>query len=135
MPTGTPDSDGPDAAVEESRSGSAGSPVDLAILRRYTLDDVALQKEILDLFAGQLEVSVRSLRTAVTTEDWFRAAHTLKGSARAVGAISLASALEDAEALSDVQDTGRRQTLMARIEAEAGAVAAFIVSNPAQTGG
>lgn len=128
MPTGTPDRDCPDAAEEKGQPGSAGSPLDLAILRRYTLDDAALEKEILDLFAGQLDVSVRSLQTAATTEDWFRAAHTLKGSARAVGATSLASALEDAEALSDVQDTGGRRALLARIEAEAGAVTAFIGS-------
>lgn len=135
MPTGTPDSYRQNAAVETSRADPGATPIDLAILRRYTMHDKALQKEILDLFAGQLDVSLKSLQAAVTTEDWFRAAHTLKGSARAVGATLLASALEDAETLSDVQDTGSRQTLLARIEAEAGAVAAFIVSDSTRTGG
>jgi len=128
MPTGTPDSDCPDAAVETSLADPGAAPIDLAILRRYTMDDKALQKEILDLFAGQLDVLLKSLHAAATTEDWFRAAHTLKGSARAVGATLLASALEDAETLSDVQDTGRRQVLLDRLEAEAGSVRAFILS-------
>jgi HPt (histidine-containing phosphotransfer) domain-containing protein len=128
MPTGAPESDALDAAPTGPATEPDILPVDLAFLRRYTLGDMVLQKEVLDLFASQLDVSITSLRTAVTADDWLRAAHTLKGSARAVGANPLASALEDAETLSDVNDVGSRRAVLARIEAEAGLVAAFIVS-------
>lgn len=131
MRTGAPASDFSDDAPGEGHSESSSSAIDLAFLQRYTLGDMSLQKEILDLFAGQLDVSVTSLRTAVTADDWLRAAHTLKGSARAVGANALAISVENAETISDVNDLNARQLALARIEAEANAVAAFLASNVA----
>lgn len=131
MRTGAPASDFSDDAPGEGHPESSSSAIDLAFLQRYTLGDMALQKEILDLFAGQLDVSVTSLRTAVTADDWLRAAHTLKGSARAVGANALAISVENAETISDVNDLNARQLALARIEAEANAVAAFLASNVA----
>src|SRR4051812_35026424 len=64
---------------------AAPAPVDFAHLKRYTLGDRALELEVLHLFAAQAPLTLEVLRRAHTTRAWRDAAHTLKGSARAVG--------------------------------------------------
>lgn len=66
-------------------------------LRRYTMGDQQLEREVLDLFAGELPKTLASLRSAKTDLEWKVAAHTLKGSARAVGAWRIAAAAVAAE--------------------------------------
>lgn len=100
--------------------------IDLAFLERYTLGDADLQKEILELFAAQLETSLGKLGSAETAQDWLRAAHTLKGSARTVGANALADSAQAAETISDPSDPDCRNKALAAITHEAHAVAAFL---------
>jgi HPt (histidine-containing phosphotransfer) domain-containing protein len=76
---------------------SAPWPIDLIHLRRFTLGDQQLEHEVLGLFAGELPKTLQSLRQAETDRAWHIAAHTLKGSARAVGAWRLARAAQVAE--------------------------------------
>jgi HPt (histidine-containing phosphotransfer) domain-containing protein len=66
-------------------------------LRRYTMGDLQLETEVLDLFAGELPKTLGALRAALTDLEWKVAAHTLKGSARAVGAWRIAAAAVAAE--------------------------------------
>jgi HPt (histidine-containing phosphotransfer) domain-containing protein len=73
------------------------TPVDLKHLRRYTMGDVSLEREVLDLFLGQLPQTMAALGTAKTEKEWKIAAHTLKGSGRAVGAWRIARIAEQAE--------------------------------------
>lgn len=76
--------------------------LDLAQLRRYTLDDMSLQREILELFRDQIEASVATLRNSCGDQRaWEMAAHTLKGTSRAVGAFRLGRAAEWAEREAD----------------------------------
>lgn len=84
----------PEAARKSSR------PVDLVHLSRYTLGDRALEREVLELFSAQASVYLERLRTARSDQEWNAAAHSLKGSARAVGAWRVASSCERAETLS-----------------------------------
>lgn len=83
----------------ENRDGANELPIDLAHLRRYTLGDKALEEEVLRLFLAQLPETLAALRSAATERDWKIAAHTLKGSCRAVGAWRIASLAQEAEAL------------------------------------
>src|SRR5690606_39087311 len=80
---------------------AAGSrPIDLAHLSRQTMGDRALEQEILAMFAQQLSVAGERMASADVTER-HRLAHTLKGSARGVGAFALgdcAAAIETAPA-------------------------------------
>jgi HPt (histidine-containing phosphotransfer) domain-containing protein len=74
--------------------------IDLGYLQRVTLGDSALQNEVLGLFREQIASSVSALRKSIADDDcasWRMAAHTLKGSARAVGAFRLAQEAERAE--------------------------------------
>lgn len=84
------------------QAGEAGAPIDFSHLRRYTLGDRSLELEVLGLFAGEAPVTLARARAAadvshVVTQDWRNACHTLKGSARAVGAHRLAAVAEAAE--------------------------------------
>lgn len=79
---------------------SAAAVFDLGHLQRYTLGDGDLQSELLGLFREQISSSLLALREAIDSDDamaWRMAAHTLKGSAWAVGAFRLAEAAEMAE--------------------------------------
>jgi HPt (histidine-containing phosphotransfer) domain-containing protein len=73
--------------------------LDVAHLRVYTAGDVAFEREIIGLFAGELPKTMASLEAADTPRAWHMAAHTLKGSALGVGAFALADAARAAESL------------------------------------
>jgi HPt (histidine-containing phosphotransfer) domain-containing protein len=96
-----------DASVttEETQVACPGSqpaiaqPIDLAHLSRYTFGNAALQREVLQLFAEQAPATLAQLSSAETQKDWRDAAHTLKGSARAVGAWRVARCAERAETI------------------------------------
>jgi HPt (histidine-containing phosphotransfer) domain-containing protein len=59
---------------------------DQAHLARYTMENPALEREIVGLFLQQLPATLDMLKKAETAAEWRLAAHTLKGSAAAVGA-------------------------------------------------
>lgn len=85
----------------EVRSGAGGAalPIDRAHLARYTFGSLPLEIEVLGLFAEQAPETLGMLATAEPGKPWRDAAHTLKGSARAVGAWRIAEAAEQAEEL------------------------------------
>jgi HPt (histidine-containing phosphotransfer) domain-containing protein len=101
-------------------------PVDLDHLRRYTLGDRALELEILGLFAEQMPLTIGALKNAPSPKEWAIAAHTLKGSARAVGAWTVASIAESAERLKP--ESSERDLVVQRLEEAAGEARAYIVS-------
>lgn len=74
-------------------------PVDLVHLARYTMGNRSLEKEVLKLFCCQADLYVDRLRNASDVQSWQEAAHTLKGSARGIGAWDVADAAERAESL------------------------------------
>lgn len=92
----------------------ADTPIDHAHLARYTMGNRALELEVLHLFAGQAPETFASLKSANCDKSWHMAAHTLKGSARAVGAWQVARAAENAE------EAGRKglnsQLIIGRLE-------------------
>jgi HPt (histidine-containing phosphotransfer) domain-containing protein len=87
------------------------APVDHAHLARYTFGNRALEIEVLTLFADQAPSYLDALRTAPTEKAWREAAHTLKGSARAVGAVFVADAAERAEVLGFAAEAGARAAI------------------------
>ena len=74
-------------------------PVDLVHLARYTLGDRALEREVLALFRTQSLIYLQRLKEAGEDKAWQDAAHTIKGSARGIGAWRVARTAEAAEAL------------------------------------
>ena len=78
-------------------------PIDLEQLRRATFGDAGLEREVLAMFVAQATRLVGML-SAVTpdalgavTPDAAALAHTLKGSARAIGALRVADAASELE--------------------------------------
>lgn len=95
-----------------------GAPIDLAHLARMTLDDAGLKREVLGMFlkqAGELLAALAACPGAGAAP-----AHTLKGSARAIGAFHVAAC---AEALEGAIREGR-DPLPALAELDAATVAA-----------
>jgi HPt (histidine-containing phosphotransfer) domain-containing protein len=72
-------------------------PIDIEHLRRMTLGDAGLEREVLAMFSAQAGRLVGSLLALPT--DAGALAHTLKGSARAIGAFEVADAAGRLEAL------------------------------------
>jgi HPt (histidine-containing phosphotransfer) domain-containing protein len=83
-------------------------PVDRNFLRRFTLGNAALEREVLLLFVEQAPLYVARLAAATDQKEWHAAAHTLKGSARAVGAWRVARAAETAEGTAHGSPVDRR---------------------------
>jgi HPt (histidine-containing phosphotransfer) domain-containing protein len=92
------------------------APIDREHLARYTFGNTALEIEVLQLFAEQAPRYLESLRTARTETAWRDAAHTLKGSARAVGAFRVALWAEQAEALHEHADAMARVVAVGALE-------------------
>lgn len=65
-------------------------PIDLEHLRRMTLGDAGLEREVLAMFAAQTVGLIGALATLPAEAGAL--AHTLKGSARAIGAFAVADA-------------------------------------------
>ena len=70
--------------------------IDIEHLGRMTLGDAGLEHEVLAMFAAQSVTLIGSLSTL--PPDAAALAHTLKGSARAIGAFGVADAAEGLEA-------------------------------------
>jgi len=68
-------------------------PIDLVHLARTTFGDRSLEREVLQLFDRQSSILIGRMRTA-TPAAVAALAHTLKGSARGIGAWRVARAAE-----------------------------------------
>ena len=120
----------PFTSVDEGQPPSRASlerPIDLVHLSRMTLGDRGLEREVLALFDRQATVMVSRMRSAspgsVTT-----VAHTLKGSARGVGAWRVAAAAEAVElAATGEGDLSAAITRLAAMAEEARAVIAELL--------
>ena len=76
-----------------------GRPVDLVHLARCTLGNTFLEREVLALFHTQSDIYLKRLETADHERAWQDAAHTIRDSARHIGAWRVAKSAENAEAL------------------------------------
>ena len=86
----------------------ATKPVDFTYLRRFTLSNRSLEREVMDLFIEYAPQYLEQLRSAATPKAWHDAAHTLKGSARGIGAWRVARVAENAERLTFDGNPDRR---------------------------
>ena len=85
--------------------------VDFAYLEDYAAHDAGVIEEVLGLFREQAGMWQRLLDPHAPSEGWRDAAHTLKGSARGIGAGALAEACAAAESSSATEDAVRSERL------------------------
>lgn len=119
------------AAIENSvqnkfEAGESPGPLDHAHLSRYTLSDRTLEYEILRLFLAQVPLTLESLKFASMDRDWVVAAHTLKGSARAVGVRRLADLALEAEKLGGIANASACEDVIHRIADAAAEVETYV---------
>jgi len=86
-----------DRSFSTDRGAVDASVLDLRHLGRQAMGDAALERDLLELFAQHSIAVMARIEAAKTPADRFAAAHTLKGSARAVGAWAVAAAAADVE--------------------------------------
>jgi len=72
-------------------------PVDLVHLARHTLGNRDLEREVLQIFVRQSVLYLDRIRGAKTGTERQMAAHTIKGSARGIGAWEVADLAEKLE--------------------------------------
>lgn len=113
-------------SVAQASGGSL--PVDLTHLGRYTMADRALEAEILGLFQMQAPQTIDRLRRSADARQWREASHTLKGSARAIGAWRLAETAQAAEQVEGWRDRAAGEAVLARIEAAFAEIQAFVAA-------
>jgi HPt (histidine-containing phosphotransfer) domain-containing protein len=107
-------------------AATAAGPIDYAYLARFTLGNADLEREVLELFAAQTPLYVDRLREAASARSWKETAHTIKGSALAVGARHLAAVAQLAERLDVEADAAARERAAAAVAAAADEVCRHI---------
>lgn len=91
--------------------------IDFDHLNQYVGGDISLTKEIFGLFTNQVDVWGRQLAVDSNDDNWAAITHSLKGTARAIGAMKLAEACEAAESLVGPQNRlAARQTAVRDLE-------------------
>jgi len=93
-------------------SGAVDRVIDLVHLARMTLGDRSLEREVLQLFDRQATMLVARARQG-SREDIAAVAHTLKGSARGIGAGRVAGAAESVEIAAS---SGRNSELLSAVD-------------------
>ena len=100
-------------------------PIDLVHLARTTLGDRSLEREVLQLFDRQAALLIARMRSA-TPGGVVIIAHTMKGSARGIGAWRVARAAEAVER-AESADVGDALERLAAAADEARAVIADLL--------
>lgn len=105
----------------EQRAGDQlAQAIDLAHLSRQTLGDRTLEREVLELFRRQARILLFRFEALTNPADRAQVAHTLKGSARGVGAARVAFAAEELERAANAgEPTGKALAEVAEAIAEA----------------
>jgi hypothetical protein len=107
------------------------APIDFGHLSQMTLGDRRLECEVLALFDRQAELLLPRLR-AGTPAVIAAAAHTLKGSARGIGAWRVASAAESVEAAAPIGIDAAVEALGAALAETKAAIAELLQAQKAR---
>ncbi|WP_119391268.1 Hpt domain-containing protein [Taklimakanibacter lacteus] len=103
--------------VAEMGSGDTDPAIfDRAHLRQYTSGDENLERELLGLFLGQFTPIRTQLHAAAKADDWKLAAHTLKGSARSIGAPQIGAVAEKLELTGFTAPADSRAAVLAELD-------------------
>ena len=116
----------PARANGRSFGPAPGRPVDLVHLARYTLGNTSHERVILELFHTQSDIYLKRLETADHERAWQDAAHTIRGSARDIGAWRVAKSAEDAEALSGNAFAALRNAVLGALQRDVGEANGYI---------
>jgi len=88
--------------------------IDFDHLNQYVGGDISLTKEVFGLFKNQVDMWAKALQADADDTVWEGLTHSLKGTAKAIGANRLADVCENAEAL--VGDNARPAARQVAVE-------------------
>jgi HPt (histidine-containing phosphotransfer) domain-containing protein len=120
--------------VPDGRERIDPAVLDLAHLDRYTMGDRALERELLTLFLGQTRQYADRLPTIRNAGEWKLATHSIKGTARSIGAgrvAASAQALEEIDPAADPELTHRLIAALGRDVTECEAIIGNLLARPA----
>ncbi|HVI28966.1 Hpt domain-containing protein [Hansschlegelia sp.] len=104
---------------EQRASGSFATAIDVVHLNRQTMGDRSLEREVLELFRRQARILLFRFENLTNPAERADVAHTLKGSARGVGANRVAFAAEELERAAKAREsTGKALAELAEAIAE-----------------
>jgi HPt (histidine-containing phosphotransfer) domain-containing protein len=103
-------------------------PIDLVHLARATLGDRSLEREVLQLFDRQSALLIARLRNA-GPDGVAMIAHTLKGSARGIGAWRVARAAEAVELAGSTESGAALERLAAATDEARAVIADLLKAN------
>jgi HPt (histidine-containing phosphotransfer) domain-containing protein len=103
-------------------------PIDLVHLARMTLGERSLEREVLALFDRQATLLLARMRSAAPA-GVVTLAHTLKGSARGIGAWRVARAAEALEVAGEVETGAALDQLGGAIEETRAVIAELLRAN------
>ena len=103
-------------------------PIDLVHLARTTLGDRSLEREVLQLFDRQSALLIARLRHA-GPDGVAMIAHTLKGSARGIGAWRVARAAEAVELAGSTESGAALERLAAATDEARAVIADLLKAN------
>jgi HPt (histidine-containing phosphotransfer) domain-containing protein len=112
-------------------AAAQAKPVDLDHLARYTGGDVALNAEVLGLFADQSVELLAKLQSVIDARDpkeWKAITHSLKGAARGIGAFGFGDAAARAEPALPADDNTNAIAALQALQQEAEIVQRFIAA-------
>ena len=100
------------------------TPIDLDFLSSQAGHDRQLVEELLHMFVKQVRSLAATMNSADDMEAILRAAHTLKGTARAVGAVRIEACAEALE--QDALSKGQLEALCIEVDAACDYVASLL---------
>jgi HPt (histidine-containing phosphotransfer) domain-containing protein len=100
-------------AAEDNFYGRSSVALDAAIFDfvlfdHLTMGEVVLQREVIQLFKLQIEQTSAAMTGLDDKAAWASLAHTLRGSAAAVGATAIANLARNWENVAELPNAGRR---------------------------
>ena len=105
-------------AGEANKQINHSKPIDLVHLSRQTFGSKELENEVLNLFISHSRQCLKRLEAAQTNKEWIDLMHTIKGSARGVGAWKAGDCAENFEKQAEQLSKAEKQEAVLKLKEE-----------------
>ena len=92
--------------------------LDTNFLSKYTLGNFELEQEVLLMFIDQSALYMERLKSPKSPKDWFEAAHSLKGSARGIGAFAVGERAAQLEQTDEPLNESLRTAILSLLKSD-----------------
>jgi HPt (histidine-containing phosphotransfer) domain-containing protein len=87
-------------------------------LETYTLGDHSIENEVLHMFLDQTALYMERLQCPRDAKDWYETAHSLKGSAKGVGAFKVGKRAEQLEKIKEPLKESVRMAILTLLQSD-----------------